>query len=154
MTWREPEAGVSLVETLVVLAIVGIMSGLTLLGLGTLDRGTSGESEAARLANRLQFAVDEAIVTAVPLALVWDEHGYRFLAWDAAGARWQWSAHRDLGRRHSLPTTLRLAREGRDSGPVMISPDLPQPPAIVRVSGGGGTWRVDFDGLGAAVARN
>ena len=131
------------------------MSGLTLFGLGTLDQGNSGESEAARLANRLQFAVDEAIVTAVPLALVWDEHVYQFLAWDAAGARWQWSAHRDLGPWHSLPTTLRLVREGRDSGPV---DDLHRPAAGAgdrpHLRCGGGTWRVDFDGLGAAVTRN
>ena len=77
-----------------VLAIVGVMSGVTVLGLGALDRGGSGEAEAMRLADRLRLAADEALVTSVPLALVWDERGYRFLAWDAAGARWQECAAR------------------------------------------------------------
>jgi len=153
MTRRQREAGLSLVEVLVVLAIVGIMSGVTLLGLGALDRGTSGEAEATRLANRLQLAVDEALVTAAPLALVWDERGYRFLAWDAAGARWQPSSQRDLGRRHGLPATLRLARDGRDGGPVIVAPDAPGPLAVLRIAGGGGMSRVAFDGFATTVAR-
>lgn len=152
MTGREREAGLSLVEVLVVLAIVGVMSGVTVLGLGALDRGGSGEAEATRLANRLRLAADEALVTSVPLALVWEERGYRFLAWHAAGARWQ-GAPGDLGRHHGLPAPLRLARDGGSGDAVMIAPDLPQPPAVLHIAGGGGTWQVAFDGFGAAVAR-
>ena len=90
MTGRQREAGLSLVEVLVVLAIVGIMAGVTVLGLGALDRGASGEAEAMRLASRMRLAADEALVTSVPLALVWEEHGYRFLAWDPAGGDGTW----------------------------------------------------------------
>ena len=40
-----------------------------------------------------------------------------------------------------------------DGDPVLIAPDLPQPPAVLRIAGGGGAWQVAFDGFGAAVAR-
>ena len=66
-----------------------------------------------RLADRLQLAADEVMVTSVPLAMVWDARGYRFLAWDAAGRRWRRSGQRDLGARHGLPAALRLEREAR-----------------------------------------
>jgi general secretion pathway protein H len=152
MTRRQRDAGLSLVEVLVVLALVAVMSSVTVLGLGALDRGSSGEAEAMRLADRLRLAADEALVAAAPLALVWDERGYRFLAWNPADARWRPSMPRDLGRRHALPAPLRLSREGRDDGPVTIAPDLPQPPSFLRIAGGGATWRVAFDGINAAVA--
>jgi type II secretion system protein H len=146
---RERDAGVSLPEVLVALAIVGVMAGAALLGLGTLGRGPSGEAEAMRLADRLQLAADEAIVASVPLAMVWDERGYRFVAWDGARATWRVSGQRDLGTRHELPAALRLEGDGTDA-PVMIAPDLPGAAAL-RVAGPGAAWRVDFDGLGASV---
>jgi general secretion pathway protein H len=152
MTRPQREAGLSLVEVLVVLAIVGVMSGVTVLGLGALGRGASGEAEAMRLAGRLRLAVDEALVTSVPLALVWDERGYRFLAWDPADARWQ-TAPRDLGRHRGLPAPLRLARVGGQGEPVIIAPDVPRPPAVLRLAGGGATWQVAFDGFGAAAEK-
>lgn len=149
---RRRDAGYSLVEVLVVLAIVAVMAGVSVLGLGALGHGASGEGEAMRLADRLRLAADEALATAVPLALVWDERGYRFVAWDAASSRWQ-GAPRHLDRRHDLPAPLRLARDGGSGEPVTIAPELPQPPVVLSVADRGGTWQVAFDGLGAAVAR-
>jgi general secretion pathway protein H len=148
---RDRDAGVSLVEVLVVLAIVGIMAGVTTLGLGALDRGARSEAEALRLADRLQLAADEALVTGGPLALVWDDRGYRFLGWDAAGERWRASVQGDLGRRHELPAALRLAREDGGDGPVLIAPDLPQAPVVLAVAGGGVPGRVAFDGFAASA---
>ena len=83
---RHGEAGVSLVEVLVVLAIIGVMAGVGVLGLGAADRGARAEAEARRLADRLQLAADEVLVTGTPHALVWDAEGYRFLAWDRIGS--------------------------------------------------------------------
>ena len=147
---RRRDAGLTLVEVLVVLAIVGVMAGVTVLGLGPLRRGTSGETEAMRLADRLQLAADEAMVTSVPLAMVWDARGYQFFAWDAAEQAWRQSGQRDLGARHGLPPALRLEREGGDA-PVMIAPHLPQA-AVLRIVGSAGGWSVAFDGVGTAVA--
>jgi general secretion pathway protein H len=149
---RTRAAGLSLVEVLVVLAIVGVMAGATVLGLGSLARGASGEAEALRLAARLRLAADEAMVTSVPLAMTWDAHGYRFLAWDAVGARWRQSGQHDLGARHGLPAALRLEREDAAEGvPIVVTPDVPQA-AVLRIAGSGEVWRVAFDGFGTSVA--
>jgi general secretion pathway protein H len=142
----------TLVEALVVLAIVGITTGATVLGLGSLGRGARSETEAMRLADRLQLAADEAIATAAPLALVWSAGGYEFVAWDPIGGGWNPSRRRELGRRHDLPAALRLERPGaRDKAPILIAPDLPQPPLELRITGGGTEWRVALDGIQSAA---
>lgn len=150
---RHPQAGVSLIEVLVVLAIVGVMTGVTVLGLGALDRGAGADSEALRLADRLQLASDEVIVASVPLALVWDARGYRFLRWNAQDDAWRASEQRLLGERHDLPSALRLQRaDGPGEVPVLITADLPQPAVDLRITGGSAPWAVSFDGFRAAAA--
>lgn len=150
---RDGEAGISLVEVLVVLAIVGLMSGLSVIGLGALDRGSRAEAEARRLADRLRLASDEVLVTAMPVAMIWDARGYRFVGWDPAAEAWEAHSLPELGTPHILSAALRLeAEEGAAETAVLITPDLPQPPVVLRLSGGGGPWRVSFDGFAAAAA--
>ena len=147
---RAPTAGLTLVEMLAALAILAVMAGATMLSLGSLTRGASAEEEAHRLATRLQFAADEALVTSAPMALRWDPGGYQFLTWDASGGAWRRSVN-DLGSRHALPAALQLTRgDGGDAGPIRIEPDRPQT-AILLVDAASGAWRVAFDGLGATV---
>lgn len=147
---RDPEAGLSLIETLVALAITGVMAGVTVLSLGMLDRGDRAGAEAMRLADRLRLAGDDALLSGGLLALVWDERGYRFLQWDAASESWRDSPRALLGA-HTLPPALRLERADRE-GPLPISLDPPRPPAELRISGGGERWTITFDGLDAAAA--
>ncbi len=49
---RMHRSGMTLVEILVVLAIVGVMAGVVTLGVGAADRGMGVETEANRLADR------------------------------------------------------------------------------------------------------
>lgn len=154
---REIEAGLTLIEVLVVLAIVGVMTGVTVLGAGLLDRGARAQGEAERLADRLRLAADEVLVTAAPLAMVHDAQGYRFLAWNAEAAEWRPSPQAALGPRHDLPAALRLEREGPEAAaPVIVTPDLPQPPVALIIvqsgAGAGAPWRVGFDGFAASAA--
>ena len=74
---RDPAAGLTLIEVLVALAIVGVMTGVTVLSLDMLDRGGRAEAEAMRLARtrlqteagktlsdrRLEQLIDEVIAT-------------------------------------------------------------------------------------------
>ena len=76
---RDRQAGLTLIEMLVVLVIVAVMAGVAVLGLGSLDRGSRAEAEARRLADRLQLASDEVLVAGAPLAMLWDPGGYRFV---------------------------------------------------------------------------
>lgn len=149
---RDPQAGLTLIEMLVVLVIIGVMAGVAVLGLGSLDRGARAEAEARRLADRLQLASDQVLVSGAPLAMVWDAGGYRFLRWDAGLAAWEPSGAGLIDQRHSLPPALRLERAGASgTPPVLITPDLPQPEVLFRVSGTGPPWSVAFDGFRAAA---
>ena len=104
---RDPEAGLTLLEVLVALAIMGLMTGVAMLGLGMTDRGDRAEAEAMRLADRLRLASDDALLSSGVLALVWDDRGYRFLRWDARPK---------AGREPSAPA-LRAPRAARRAPP-------------------------------------
>jgi general secretion pathway protein H len=150
---RDPEAGLSLPEVLVALAIMGLMTGVAILGLGMADRGDRAEAEAMRLADRLRLASDDALLSSGVLALVWNERGYRFLRWDASTQGWSESPLPLLAAPHALPPALRLEQPGVDGNPpLLISFDPPRPPVQLRISGAGGDWAVSFDGLDAAAA--
>lgn len=150
---RDPEAGLSLPEVLVALAIMGLMTGVAILGLGMTDRGDRAEAEAMRLADRLRLASDDALLSSGVLALVWDDRGYRFLRWDASAQGWGESPLPLLSAPHALPPALRLEQPGVDgTPPLLISFDPPRPPVQLRIAGAGQDWAVTFDGLDAAVA--
>lgn len=150
---RHPEAGLTLIEVLVVLAIIGVMAGVSVLSLGALDRGARAETEAMRLADRMQLASDEALTSNTTLTLVWTARGYRFDRWDAAGAVWRRIDRGPLGVARALPGALRLQRrDGLDPAPVEIAADLPQATTELVIAGVGVAWAVVFDGFSAAGA--
>lgn len=138
--------GMTLVEILVVLAIVGVMAAVVTLGVGAADRGMGVETEANRLADRLRLAADDVLVTRRPLALAFDDEGYGFVRSDGAAAEVE-----ALAERHALPPGVTLIGLGTTS-PVNIDPDGAQPVAAFGLAKGDRRWRVEFDGLNA-VAR-
>ena len=152
---RDPQAGLTLIEVLVVLAIVGVMAGVTVLGLGALDRGARAEAEAMRLADRLQLASDAALTSGAPLALVWDAGGYRFDALGCRPPRPGGRASRVCSARATrCPPRCRLI--GDASGgtpPLLITPERPQAPVELRIAGDDAVWAVRFDGVGATAGR-
>jgi len=138
--------GMTLVEILVVLTIVGVMAGVVTLGVGLGDRGLGVESEANRLADRLRLAADDVLVTRRPLALAFDGEGYGFVRGtdQAAGVT------DALAERHSLPAGVLLV--GLEvSSPLVIDPDGAVPMAAFGLAKGDRRWRVEFDGLNAVV---
>lgn len=149
---RDREAGLTLIEVMVVLAVIGVMAGVAMLGLGALDRGARAEAEALRLAGRLQLAGDAALVSSAPHALVWDAQGYGFARWDAAAQVWRPSDLRLL-ERHTLPAAFRLARQGAPGGAsALIGADIAQPTIVLLITGGAAPWSVAFDGISARAA--
>jgi general secretion pathway protein H len=139
--------GMTLVEILVVLAIVGVMAAVVTLGVGAADRGVGVETEANRLADRLRLAADDVLVTRRPLALAFDGEGYGFVRPDGATAE----GVEALAERHALPPGVTLIGLETTS-PVTIDPDGAQPVAAFGLAKGDRRWRVEFDGLNA-VAR-
>lgn len=123
------EAGLTLIEMLVVLAIIGVVSGATMLSLAP-ARSIGVEVEARRLAVALQGAADAALVADAPVVLAADAAGY------------------SLGKaRHELPEGMRLA--GVPAAPLVVG----EVPLDLTIARGGDAWSVRFDGLRATAFR-
>ena len=144
---RGAEAGLTLVEVLVVLAIIGVMSGVAVFGLGGASRGATVQAEAQRLAASVQLASDEALVTDRRLALRWDGRGYSFVQWN--GGEWQPHQAESLGARHELPAAMELAGDSRED--IVPIGEAAGASVDFTVSAGEQSWRVQFDGLNAAA---
>ena len=126
---RATEAGLTLVEVLVVLAIVGITTGATVLGLGVArPRRPQPRPRRMRLADRLRLAADEALVTsrAARAGLGCAAATVRRLG-PAAGGWQRQPAARARDRATPSPAALRLERAG--SAARRADPDRPRPAA-------------------------
>ena len=77
---RESQAGMTLVEVLVVLVLVGIMAGVIGLSIGPADRGAGPAREAQLLIARLNRAVQETAMAGTAFGFVWSADAYRFVS--------------------------------------------------------------------------
>jgi general secretion pathway protein H len=139
------EQGLTLVEMLVVLAIIGVMAGAVVLAIGRAGGG-GAQAEARRLATRLALAADETMVTDQPVAIDWDTRGYRFLGWN--GKAWVESKTPAL-EPHKLPTGLALEAAG--ARPLRIGGDEGGTALEAQLKARDEEWRVRFDGVNATA---
>jgi general secretion pathway protein H len=105
---RSEERGFTLVEILVVCAIVAILLGLAIVGLGASDsRRLAGAAED--LSRRLEAARDEAVIRGQRLAFSSDGQAYQF--WFSDGERNEWIAlpSSDVIGARQLPQGIALA---------------------------------------------
>jgi general secretion pathway protein H len=138
------EAGLTLVEMLVVLAIIGVMAGAVVLSAGS-GNGRGPEVEARRLAARLELAADEAMVTGRTIGFVGDKSGYRFVAWQAG--KWQDDKAPAL-EPYTLPSGLSLG--GASAAPIVVGADGGGNPLDLQLVPAKGTgWKIAFDGVTA-----
>ncbi|RYY47358.1 MAG: type II secretion system protein GspH [Sphingomonadales bacterium] len=142
---RRSEAGMTLVEMLVVLAIVAVMAGAVSLGIGSVTRAPSVETEARRLATRLQAAADDAMLGDRLIAFTTEPHGYGFASYGADG---QLIARTDdaLGF-HRLPSGMLVTLDVKP--PVVLGIDGAGRPMSAVLESGAQRWLVTFDGLTA-----
>jgi type II secretion system protein H len=149
------DAGVSLIEVLVTLTIVGLMAGMVVLMAPPPDRYVrdSAQGFAARLAN----ASEQSVVRNRALALMVRENGYGF-AWQE---RTGWREVRDSGPLtfQPLPGGVAMSVERDASLPVdvarpvaLFEPVGAATPASFVFSGAGARWRVTLEASGRSYA--
>lgn len=149
---RTSDAGLTLVEVLIVLVLVAVLGGMAALSVGRLQAGPGLERRAETLAVRLTIAAETAAMTGRDAALVWTAEGYRFLTLrDEA-----WVPHdvRELGEVERLDG-LALSGAGAEAGNLLIRADLTPPdaaPIRLALRQGAAEAGVLFDGLAARVA--
>lgn len=142
------QAGMTLIEMLIVLAIIAVAAGAVTLGIGAATRAPSAESEARRLAERLQAAADDAMLGDSLVAFTAERRGYGF-ARQAEGT-WQPFEGEALGF-HQLPGGMTMRLSVRP--PVVLGPDGGGKPMTATLDAGEERWVVAYDGLTATVSR-
>ncbi|MBR0551023.1 prepilin-type N-terminal cleavage/methylation domain-containing protein [Sphingomonadaceae bacterium LXI357] len=137
----------TLIEMLIVLAIVGIAAGAVSLGIGAATRAPSAEAEAHRLATRLQAAADDAMLGDKLIAFTAKEHGYGFATYQDGG--WVERTDDAFGF-HRLPAGMRVTLSVRP--PVVLGVDGSGEPLSATIESGDQAWRVLYDGLTATTS--
>lgn len=145
---RNGEAGLTLVEMLVVLAIIAVMAGAVSLGIGSVTRAPSVETEARRLAARLQAAADDAMLGDRMVAFTAQRNGYGFATIGTGGA--MIARTDDAFGFHKLPGGITVTLDTRP--PVLLGVDGAGKPMSAVIEGGSQRWLVVYDGLTATAA--
>jgi general secretion pathway protein H len=107
-------AGFSLLEILVVVAIIGIFLGVAVLSTDLVSFERKLEQEAQRLATRIGFTGDEALMQGRDFGIVFYEEGYEFRAFHNTEA---WIAAQGPGMeglRLEPDVSIRLIIDGRE----------------------------------------
>ncbi|GAB4531368.1 MAG: hypothetical protein Kow00133_19990 [Amphiplicatus sp.] len=158
---RKTQNGLTLLELLVVLAILALATSVVVLNAAPAAGGARAEAE--RFAARLDAAMDASLATGAPLRLAATSAGYRFERYAEGG----WTAQEGEGPTgpRALPREIALAIETQDAAFANAAPDeagetetpryLTLDPAgvgdafAVVFSDGEQSWRVEIDHAGA-----
>lgn len=152
---RNGQAGITLIEVLVVLAVIGVATGAAMMGIG--NRVSNAQTEAVRLARHLTLGVDEALITGQPLALQWDASGYSFGQLpagqpDGEAETWPAAVPAILGLRHDLVPPLELVAADTSIPAAVILPASGAAAALTfKIAGANADWTVTFDGFTAVA---
>lgn len=144
-----PQAGLTLLEVLIVLSIIAVMASAVVMG-ASASRDRSAQAEAHRLAVKLRTAADDALLSQRTYRFVWTEDSYRFELPDNNGV-------------YRAVATEQLAEVSNLSARLHLESDLPRNFINIRPDGLGDDarfvlsaradgWAVRFDGLKADVS--
>jgi general secretion pathway protein H len=86
---RAANSGFTLLEILVVVAIIGIITTMAVISVNVLGRDRQLDEEASRLQAVLLQVRDDAMLEGRDVGLRLDAHGYDFLRYDTRYQRWQ-----------------------------------------------------------------
>lgn len=144
------ERGLTLVEVLVVLAIIAITASVSVLAIGS-DDGLRAQAEARRLEARLQLAADRSMIGSKPIAVLIEPGGYRFLERDPRSGEWA-SAGASGEDAFVLPDGMSLqTADGATVLPLDVNGS--GRPFTLYLDSGERGWAVAFDGMTARLER-
>jgi general secretion pathway protein H len=112
---RAADRGFSLLELLVVVAIVGIFVGAVVLAMGVASDNRDAEQEGFRLRSLLGLVREEALMQSRDFGVLFTESAYRFLTYDYQQLAWVEPTRDNLLVERSLGNSLRMSLfvEGR-----------------------------------------
>lgn len=142
------QRGLTLVEMLVVLAIIGISTATAVLAMSGGHDG-NGQAEAQRLQARVQLAADEAMIGDRSLALAFTPTSYAVMERGDTGLSWQPTKLSGLDDVHKLPTGMQLSAS--TDGPLPLDANAAGRPFALTLNRGTQRWTVSFDGMRARV---
>jgi general secretion pathway protein H len=107
--------GFTMIEVLLVVLLVGVVSGLVLLAASPSDSGRLAIGEADRLEEAVSLAMDTAVSDNEQYGLLQTEDGYQFLVFDDATAEWLPSDNPAFTA-YTLPPDIHLEIQPLESG--------------------------------------
>lgn len=139
---RTAARGFSLLELLVVVALIGIFAGMVVLSMGVVGSDREVERETLRLRSLLGLLREEALMQTRDYGVLFTAAGYRFYIYDYVQQLWVEPADDELLAQRDLPEALNLALavEERD---LVLAPGFdrleddeePQPQVMILSSG-------------------
>lgn len=116
------QRGFTLIEVLLVVLLIGIVSGIVLLAASPNDSSRVVATEAERLADVLTLASEEAVNNNQQLGLLFDGRSYRFLVLDEQNQQWRDSSEVLFGV-YELPSVVNLHLLKDDASKVFVLED-------------------------------
>ncbi|WP_170106979.1 type II secretion system minor pseudopilin GspH [Agitococcus lubricus] len=131
--------GFTLIEVLLVVLLIGIVSGIVLLAATPNDSSRLVANETERLADILALAIDESISDNEQIGVLIEETGYRFLSFDEKTRQWLPSTN-SLLVDYELPSSLSIHINKQDNTKKMSlakdsKKDVLQPQILLLSSG-------------------
>lgn len=153
---RAPDAGVTLIEMLVVLTLFAVVTGAVVLSLPRAPSRVSAEVEALAFAADIDLAIDIALQSATGFGIQAEDSGFRFVQKEPNGT-WRPHSHVRLAETKLFSSMSRNSLQETPPGVFAVSsvlvPEAGAPLEVVFEGGANGRV-LTFDGARVRVEAN